>query len=457
MADQIERHISDNRQQIRVRQWALFFVLAYLVQGFAQTTGVLFQPMNYFFKTAHNYSASQLAAVMFWVTFPWYIKPAYGLLSDFIPLFGFRRRSYLIASCLLSFGSFTLVVGITDPKLIIYALILTAICTAFGDVIVDGLMVEKGQAADKIKLFQGLQWLTISAIGVLAALGGGLLAQYSENSGKPASGLHIAAIIAMIGPAILLVATWFIVREKKASLDKEGLKLTGSGFVAALKSRSLLGVILFVCLFWFQPGLITPMYLYCTDDLGISEAFFGTSGAWAQGGYLIGAALFLIVLSPRFSTRQLAVMSILLYTASTFAYLGLVGPKTLVGLSLFYGICYMIANLTLLSLAAQVCPRYVEAFVFAFLMGLFNFVRQGSEWIGGQAYDRLVASRVADEPSFWSGIDLSSIGLAHPIHPLIVVSGTITLFAFIFIPLLPKASSVNQQDRDLVSDYGLPD
>lgn len=455
MANQTQLSTNDTRSPISVKQWALFFVLAYLVQGFAQTTGVLFQPMNYFFKTAHNYTAGQLAAVTFWVTFPWYIKPVYGLLSDYIPLFGYRRRSYLIISCLLSFCAFTYVVGITDPTMIVYALILTAICTAFGDVIVDGLMVQKGQAADKIKLFQGLQWITISAIGVLAALGGGMLAQYSANTGEPASGLHLAAMIAMIGPAILLVATWFIVREKKSALNKEGLKLTSSGFVAALKSKPLLGVVLFVCLFWFQPGLITPMYLYCTEDLGISEAFFGTSGAWAQGGYLIGAVMFLVVLGPRLSTRQLAMMSILLYAGSTFAYLGLVGPKTLTALSLLYGVCYMIANLTLLSLAAQVCPRYVEAFVFAFLMGLFNFVKQGSEWIGGEVYDRLVASRLSNEQNIWSSIDLTSFGLSHPIHPLIVVSGTITLLAFVFVPLLPNAKLPPEKEVHATSHDGL--
>ncbi|MFK7789869.1 MAG: MFS transporter [Phycisphaeraceae bacterium] len=426
-------------QAVPVKKWAVFFVLAYVVQGFAQTTGILFQPLQYFLKAEHGYTASQLAAFTFWVTFPWYIKPVYGLLSDFVPLLGYRRRSYLVISCFLSFVAFTLVLGITDPRLILYALILTAICTAFGDVMVDALMVEKGQAANKITLFQGLQWTSISAIGILAAVGGGLLAQFAKNTDEPIAGVRIAAMIALIGPTILLFATWFIVKETKSGLDKQGLQRAGSGFAIAMKSKPLLGVVLFVCLFWFQPGLIAPMYIFCTEDLGISEAFYGSASAWTQGGYMIGAVLFLFVLSRRFSTRQLAVLSICLYAGSTFTYLGLVGPKSLVALSVLYGVCYMISNLTLLSLAAQVCPRYVEAFVFAFLMGLFNFVKQGSEWIGGEAYDRLVASRTSDEQSIWSSIDLSSLGLSHPIHPLIVASGTITLLAFVFVPLLPKA------------------
>ena len=28
---------------------------------------------------------------------PWLVKPLYGFLSDSVPLFGYRRRSYLVA------------------------------------------------------------------------------------------------------------------------------------------------------------------------------------------------------------------------------------------------------------------------------------------------------------------------------------------------------------------------
>jgi hypothetical protein len=53
---------------------------------------------------------------------PWTIKPAFGLLSDFVPLFGSRRRNYLLlanglaaASLLLrSPGSLTIGAGTLD-------------------------------------------------------------------------------------------------------------------------------------------------------------------------------------------------------------------------------------------------------------------------------------------------------------------------------------------------------
>src|SRR5712692_6115858 len=46
-------------------------------------------------------SAGQVATFFTFSIIPWLIKPAYGLLSDFVPLFGQRRRSYLLLTSVL--------------------------------------------------------------------------------------------------------------------------------------------------------------------------------------------------------------------------------------------------------------------------------------------------------------------------------------------------------------------
>lgn len=415
--------------------WMLFFALAYATQGFAQTTGILFQPIQFFYKAGHGYSASQLAAVTFWITFPWYIKPVYGLLADFIPLFGYRRRSYILLSAAIAFFAFTVLLGIDDPALLIYALTLTALCTAVGDVMVDALMVEHGQAYDKIKQYQSVQWMAVSVLGVFAAIGGGAIAQHAKAADDPHLGVQIGAVIACLGPLILLAATFWIVREPRSTLNRQGLAQSAAGFREALKSKPLLGVILFVCMFWFQPGTAASMYIHATETLPITEQQYGNSDAYAKGGYLLGTLLFMLVLARCMTTRQLATLSVFLYAGITLAYLALVGPKSLYALGFGYGVCYMICNLTLLSLAAEVCPKRVEGFVFAFLMGLMNFVRIGSDWIGGKIYDELVPVYAGQTTE---GIWINLAGMKYPIDPLIVISSAATLLALIFIPLLAK-------------------
>ena len=53
------------------------------------------QTITISFKDA-GLSAGQVATFFAITTVPWLIKPVYGLLSDFVPLFGFHRKSYLM-------------------------------------------------------------------------------------------------------------------------------------------------------------------------------------------------------------------------------------------------------------------------------------------------------------------------------------------------------------------------
>ena len=47
---------------------------------------------------------SQVAIVTGLGAAPWVVKPVYGFLSDTVPIFGYRRRSYLIICGLLGEG-----------------------------------------------------------------------------------------------------------------------------------------------------------------------------------------------------------------------------------------------------------------------------------------------------------------------------------------------------------------
>src|SRR6516225_3029529 len=81
-----------------------FFALVYVVEGLGQIGGLISQPLNYYLKQVQGWTPLQITAYLTLFNLPWIIKPLYGLVSDFIPLFGYRRKSYLLianaaASC----------------------------------------------------------------------------------------------------------------------------------------------------------------------------------------------------------------------------------------------------------------------------------------------------------------------------------------------------------------------
>ena len=81
------------------RRLGLLFGVVYFAQGMWYLPN---QAVTVLLKD-RGLSAGQVADFFLLATIPWLIKPVYGLLSDFVPLFGWRRKSYfLLATALAS-------------------------------------------------------------------------------------------------------------------------------------------------------------------------------------------------------------------------------------------------------------------------------------------------------------------------------------------------------------------
>ncbi len=127
-------------QSPEARRLALLFAIVYFAQGMIylpdQVVAIVFKE--------RGLTAGQLATFTWIITIPWFIKPVYGLLSDFVPIFGTRRRSYfLIMSgvAALAAVAVSLMPGASYAQL---ATLITLLWLGVGftDVLTDALMVE---------------------------------------------------------------------------------------------------------------------------------------------------------------------------------------------------------------------------------------------------------------------------------------------------------------------------
>merc|ERR1711871_12098 len=71
----------------------LAILLVYFVQGAIGLAGLA---RSFFLKDQLGLDPASSAAILGAATLPWTFKPLYGFLSDSVPLFGYRKRSYLI-------------------------------------------------------------------------------------------------------------------------------------------------------------------------------------------------------------------------------------------------------------------------------------------------------------------------------------------------------------------------
>ena len=117
-----------------------FFGLVYVVEGLGQTGGLIAQPLNYYLKQVFEWTPVQVTAYLTILNLPWVIKPLYGLVYDFVPLFGYRRKSYLIIANIVAIGGYFWITRLTAPSDLLIALSLTAYAMAISSTLAKSLI-----------------------------------------------------------------------------------------------------------------------------------------------------------------------------------------------------------------------------------------------------------------------------------------------------------------------------
>ncbi len=390
---------ADTANPLQTRRLFFLFGLAYFAESFSQMGGLISQPLNYYLKEALGLTTSGVSEYLAIASMPWGIKPLYGLVSDYLPLFGYRRKSWLMLVNLVAASGFLMLSGLTDPSALVVALTLTAFGTAASDVIIDALMVEKGAETGLTARFLGTQWFWFKVAAVVTALTGGFLAA----SFKPDTALHIAATVTMLAPIAVLTASYFLVQEKPSRIELAAMKATTQSIGAAIRSPRLQLAAVFVVLWCFSPGFGAPLYFHMTDVLRFDQQFIGQLSAFTAVGGVLGAWLFGHVLARR-SVAVQANIAIGAAILAVLAYLALARPSAYAHdiaapLHVSVGMLNQIGMLMILSVAARACPPRAEGFTFAVMMSLYNAADQLSSVVGSRLYDDVFHQSLA--PLLW--------------------------------------------------------
>jgi hypothetical protein len=408
-------HAADSAE----RRLMVFFGLVYFAQGIAG--GLSKQPVTYYFKSL-GLTADAVAGLLAVAALPWMVKPLYGLLIDFVPLFGYRRKSYLVLMAGLATIGYLALSRLLSAELIVWALVVSTLGIAAIDVVVDALMVEQGLKLGLIKQFQGRQWTWLNLAAVTTAFAGGWL----SHALAPAAAIRTAALI-MVGPPVaVMLATWWLVDERPAPLEPARMRSTARDLAMALRSPALWTVAGFLAFWSMIPNFATPIYYHMVDHLRFDQYFIGQLVAIGSVGAAIGAWAYRRYLAERFSTAQMLTLSITLSVMMALGYLVMRDATSAVLLYFFAGIVSMIALLTLFSLAASVCPPQAAGFTFAALMAVYSAAAQISAMLGGHLYERVFEQQIA---------------------PLIYLAAGVTAAAYGWIPFLP-AEPAPTRDRE---------
>jgi hypothetical protein len=420
------------RDQARRRdalRLGLLFGAIYFLQGIGEPTeGLMAQPALSLLKSWGSTPAA-ITAFMALLATPWSLKPIYGLLTDFVPLGGTRRKGYLLLSggttaiSLLGLYAFPVRPGASAALLV--RLLIPTVAVALADVAADALMIERGQPLGLTGLLQSVQWGCLYAAGIVTGPLGGALSQQKREAD--------AFLICGGGGLVMVVLVLVCVREPPSTraAPRPDWRAALATLAGALRPGrgSVLAVGGFLFLWHFNPFSNAVLYAHMTQGLGFSQQFYGQTVAQTAVASIV-ASIGYGLYCRRVPMTALVHGSIVLGVLSTLGYAGVVDARTAVLVTWATGITYMTATLIQLDLAARACPPAVAGTVFAVLMALENLSMSVSTWLGGILYEQ-GAARWGDRQAF---------------QVLVLIGSALTACCWLLVPFLPRGPGAAPRD-----------
>ncbi|XP_043707348.1 folate-biopterin transporter 1, chloroplastic-like [Telopea speciosissima] len=366
--------------------------MVYFVQG---VLGLSRLAVSFYLKDDLHLDPAETAVLSGFSALPWLIKPLYGFISDSFPLFGYRRRSYLVLSGLLGAFSWTLMATFVDSKYdAAFCILIGSLSVAFSDVVVDSMIVERarGESQSTSGSLQSLCWGS-SAFG-------GIVSAYFSGSLVDAYGVRYVFGVTALLP-LITSAVAFLVKEQPTLGAAKGhvLSPVGPTFLEsskqnmiqlwdAVRQPNVLLPTLFIFLWQATPHSDSAMFYFTTNKIGFTPEFLGRVKLVTSIASLLGVGLYNGFL------KDVPLRKIFLVTTIIGAALGMTQVFLVIGLNRQFGISdewFSIGDsliitvlgqasfMPVLVLAARLCPQGMEATLFATLMSISN----GGSVVGG--------------------------------------------------------------------------
>lgn len=359
---------------------ALVIIAGVLATTLAQTQVLARLPLQNLLKNELNADRTANAAFFFWAGLAWYLKPLAGILTDAYPLFGSRRKSYIVLSASLAALSWlVLIVTPHQYRSLLFVVIVINVFMMTASTAVGGYMVETAQATSGSGRLTAIRQFIQQACFVVNGPVAGYLASIAFGWTAAACG----GIIFLLVPVTIL-----FLQEQRRRLDsREVLDNAKNQLYNIATARTMWAAAGLMALFYIAPGFATALFYKQQNDLhfttqtqGFLQLIAGVCGILAAIGYG--------VLCRRLNLRTLLVWCMLVATFANLGYLfysSLGRAQAIDGLN---GFGYTLAELALMDLAVRSTPAGSEGLGFSIMISVRNLALFGTDWFGANLLDQ---------------------------------------------------------------------
>ena len=379
---------------------------AYLLLSFNSGIATITElAVNYYFKDKLKINPAFLSQINAVIKIPFMIKPLFGLVTDFFPIFGFRRKFYIIISAVLSSLSWFIFANFKldwfESTICLFVINATL---GFSTVLSQAIFVELGKLSIEYKLSEDTKdlantYVIVKNLGMIIAafLKGYLLEIFSIEGMFVINGINQ---IMMLFSGIILIEerikseneekNEFLVLEKENENKKGNFKQL---FNYIFQKKIIFPFCFIIILILFSsPCLNDTMFYYCSNHLKFTPNEFGIIHS-----FTLIINLIIIIIHKQFISKKLSFKQIIFFAKIllfTFTIPNFFLVKNLTKKFINDFILVVITNssafifntltyLPVFDLAAKLSPKNLEGTVYSIFMSSINLGGNFSIILGG--------------------------------------------------------------------------
>ena len=281
------------------RRASLVIMAGILATTLPQQSVLASIPLRNLLKNELHLDRTTMASFLFWSGFAWYLKPLAGVLTDAFPLFGTRRRSYmLIGAICVTLGWLATAIVPHTYAAMLAVMVVTGVFMVVCSCATGGLLVETAQAAAASGRLASLRQAVSSLCFIIAAPVSGYLAGVAFG--------WTALSCALVAFTLVPVTLWFLKEEYH---PPAALRAVVTEFRNIARARTMWAASGLMLLFYIAPGTSTALFFKQQNELHMSTVTLG----WLTTCTYVAAILTALVynrLCEHLSLKYLLVLGI---------------------------------------------------------------------------------------------------------------------------------------------------
>ena len=245
--------------------------------------------VKYYFKDKKKVETANLTRILIIFKIPYLIKPLYGLLLDFFPIFGYKKKSYLFICFLVNISSWYLFIIVNDKHMIfsILCLLFVNISLSFTTIIGSAVQVdlskmyenEKSNIGEKTSQLMS-EYFIIKSVGTLlpSFFKGLLIEKFTNDIIFYISGL--ISLLILISDISLVerkidekpkkkLSSSLLESDKEKEKNKKEENKTQE-IINLMKNKNIIILLSLIFILESSPFCVSPLFYYQTNILNLN-------------------------------------------------------------------------------------------------------------------------------------------------------------------------------------------